>query len=176
MKGKWTALHIECTGVKKLTLLAVLLAVGLVLGVLEGMLPVFAVLPGAKLGIANVVTMLALVWFGPFSALLIGVLRAGLVGIFSGMATMAFYGGAGSVLSVAAMFLMRRFFGEKTSLAGVSMVGAFFFQVGQVAVFAAVIHNIQMFRYLPVLTLISTVCGLVTGWIAEKITKFQMTR
>ncbi len=163
------ALHTEKKETKKITLLAILLAIGLVLGFFEGMLPVFGVLPGAKLGLANTVTMLVLVWFGPTEALVFGVLRATLTGIFSGTVTMAVYGGVGSVLSVLAMWFILQIAKRKVSMAGVSMMGAFFFNIGQILVAAAAVHNIQIFRYLPVLTLISTVCGLVTGVVVELV-------
>ena len=162
------ALRTDLSGTKKITVLGLLLAAGIVLNLAENMIPVFTVLPGGKLGLANVVTMLVMLWFGPLTALVLGVLRSLLTGILSGMATMAVYGGMGTVLSVAAMWLFFRLFREKVSMAGLSMLGAFFFNVGQIAVAAAVVHNWQLFRYLPVLTLLSTICGLFTGIVAGK--------
>lgn len=167
-------MHISLPTTKKITTLAILLAAGIVLNLLESMIPIFNVLPGAKLGLANVVTMLAMVWFGPFYALLLGILRSALVGMLSGAVTMLLYGGVGTLLSVGAMWCFLRIFKDKISMAGLSMLGAFFFNAGQVAVSAAVVHNIQMFRYLPVLTLISTVSGLLTGIAAQKISEKRM--
>lgn len=159
----------ERSAAKKTALLGILLALGIVLNLAENMIPIFTVLPGGKLGLANVVTMTAMVWFGPMTALLLGVLRSALCGILSGAVTMAFYGGTGTLLSVAAMWTAKRIYREKIGMAGLGMLGAVFFNFGQVAVAAAVIHNIQMFRYLPVLTLISTISGCVTGTVTERI-------
>ncbi|MBR5156823.1 MAG: Gx transporter family protein [Clostridia bacterium] len=170
----WTELRTDLPKTKKLTVFAMLLATGTVLNYLEAMIPVFNILPGAKLGIANVVTMLAMVWFGPFYALSLGILRSALVGLMSGAVTMLIYGGAGTVLSVGAMWMFLKLFKDKITMAGISMLGAFFFNVGQIAVAAAVIHNMQMFRYLPVLTLVSTVSGLLTGIVAKRISEKQM--
>ena len=170
----WTKLRINLPKTKKLTVFAMLLATGTVLNYIEAMIPIFNILPGAKLGIANVVTMLAMVWFGPFYALSLGVLRSALTGLMSGAITMLIYGGAGTLLSVGAMWIFSKLFKDKISMAGISMLGAFFFNIGQIAVAAAVIHNIQMFRYLPVLTLISTVSGLLTGIAAERLSEKQM--
>ncbi len=167
-------MHIDLKGAKKLTTLAVMLAVSIVLNLAESMIPVFNVLPGAKLGIANTVTMLLMVWFGPVEALLIGILRSVLVGILSGRLTMLPYGVVGTVPSVLSMWLLKKIMKEKVSMAGLSVIGAFFFNLGQVAVSAWVINNLQMFRYLPVLTLISTICGFITGVIAEKVSKKRM--
>lgn len=83
------ALRTDLSGTKKITVLGLLLAAGIVLNLAENMIPVFTVLPGGKLGLANVVTMLVMLWFGPLTALVLGVLRSLLTGILSGMATMA---------------------------------------------------------------------------------------
>jgi heptaprenyl diphosphate synthase len=168
------ALHTDIKGAKRLTLFAALLAVSIVLNLAEGMIPVFNVLPGAKLGIANTVTMLVMIWFGPFEALLIGSLRSALVGVLSGRLTMLPYGIFGTILSVLSMWMLKKVLKDKVSMAGLSVVGAFFFNLGQVAVSAWVINNFQMFRYLPVLTLISTICGFVTGIVAESISKKRL--
>ncbi len=159
----------EMTTAKKTALLGILLALGIVLNLAENMIPIFTVIPGGKLGIANVVTMTAMVWFGPLTALLLGVLRSALCGIFSGAVTMVFYGGAGTLLSVLVMWTAKKRYREKIGMPGLSMLGAVFFNVGQIVVAALVIHNIQMLRYLPVLTLVSTVSGCVTGFVAEQI-------
>lgn len=159
----------EDSAAKRTALLGILLALGMVLNLAENMIPIFTVLPGGKLGLANVVTMAALVWYGPMTALLLGVLRSALCGVLSGAVSMVLYGGTGTVLSVAAMWTAKQMFREKIGMPGLSMLGAVFFNLGQIAVAAFVIHNIQMFRYLPVLTLISTVSGCVTGAVTEFI-------
>lgn len=159
----------EMTTAKKTALLGILLALGIILNLAENMIPIFTVIPGGKLGITNVVTMTAMVWFGPLTALLLGVLRSALCGIFSGAVTMVFYGGAGTLLSVLVMWTAKKRYREKIGMPGLSMLGAVFFNVGQIVVAALVIHNIQMLRYLPVLTLVSTVSGCVTGFVAEQI-------
>ena len=160
-------LRIKLSAAKKTALLGLLLAVGIVLNLAENMIPMFNVLPGGKLGIANIVTMVAMVWFGPLTALLIGILRSALCGMLSGMMTMVFYGSAGTLLSVGAMYAAEKMFRDKIGMPGLSMLGAFFFNVGQIAVAAVVVHNIQILRYLPVLTLISTICGGITGMVTE---------
>ena len=168
-------MRIKGTVAKKTALLGLLLALGIVLNLAESMIPVFRVLPGGKLGIANVVTMVTLVWFGPITALVLGVLRSALCGVLSGMITMVFYGGAGTFLSVAAMWLAEKVFRDKIGMPGLSMLGAFFFNVGQIAVAAAVVQSFQLLRYLPVLTLISTICGGITGMTAEYVLQKKRT-
>ena len=49
---------------KKLTLMAVLTAVALIVFIIEAQIPVPVPIPGAKLGLANVITLFALFWRG----------------------------------------------------------------------------------------------------------------
>lgn len=162
-------MHIKQSAAKKTALLGMLLALGIVFNLAENMIPVFTVLPGGKLGLANVVTMVAMVCFDPITAVLLGVLRSALCGVFSGAVSMVLYGGVGTVLSVVAMWTAKQTFRDKIGMPGLSMLGAVFFNLGQIAVAAFVIHNLQMFRYLPVLSFISTVSGGITGAVTELI-------
>lgn len=151
-----------------------MLAAGLVLGYLEGCLPIFSLMPGGKLGLANVATLLAFARFGPGTALFIGLLRCLLGAVFAGNPFAAVYGGAGTLLAVSAMSLCARVFPRSVSLVGRSMLGAFFFNLGQVAICALVLWSGYVFLYLPYLTLIAPVCGLLTGLAARQaLTAFK---
>lgn len=154
---------------RKLAQMAILLAVSLVLNYLESLFPFFVLLPGCKLGIANVVTLLAYSHFGAGFALLLGLLRSFLGAVFAGNLSAILYSGAGTVLSLAAMQTSRHLFADRVSMIGRSMLGAAFFNVGQVAVCALVLSNAYVFLYLPLLLFIAPFCGLFTGMIAQRI-------
>ncbi len=156
---------------KRVAAAGLLLSVGLVLHYAEGMLPVFQILPGGRLGLANIATLLAFSWYGAGFALLVGLLRCCLTGVFAGAVTMIAYGGTGTLFSVAVMALAKRLFPRQISTVGRSMLGAFFYNVGQVAVCALVLENPYIFSYLPPLTLISAFCGLLTGIAASRAEK-----
>ncbi len=169
-------LPIKSKGAKGVTLAGLLVAVGLVLHYAESLLPVFQILPGGKLGLANLVTLLAFSWYGFSFALLVGMMRCALSALFSGALTMFLYGGCGTILSVMLMQLSLKLFPKQVSTVGRSLLGAFAFNVGQVAVCALVLENLYVFSYLPVLMLIGSISGLVTGLIAmrtEAVLGFQ---
>ncbi|MBR6009668.1 MAG: Gx transporter family protein, partial [Clostridia bacterium] len=69
---------------KKLTQLALLTAAALIIHTLEALLPALAPVPGIKLGLANIVTLFALYWIGPWEAALVTLARVLLGGMFGG--------------------------------------------------------------------------------------------
>lgn len=151
--------------------MAVLLALGTALGFLEARLPLFNAIPGGKIGLANITAVAALYLFGPVCALVLSLLRAVLVSLLTGAVTMLFYSAAGSVLCVLGMQLSRRFAGGALSAVGVSIIGALCFNLGQTAVAALVVANINMLRYLPVLCFISAFSGAAVGLAAGMVIK-----
>ncbi len=153
---------------KKISHTGLFVALALVLSLLESSFSFLGTLPGMKIGLANIVTMIALSFGGPIFAITVGLLRSLLSSIFSGAVTMFLYSGFGTLLCVVSMQLCVKF-ESKISIIGRSMIGAFFFNVGQVIVAAVAVSNIHMLSYLPVLTFVSTFCGIFTGYIAKLI-------
>ncbi len=163
------ALHTKLNPSKRITTVALLLSVSLVLHYAESMIPVFQILPGGKIGLANLVTLLAFSWFGFGTALLVGLLRCALSSVFSGVLTMFLYSGVGTVFSLLTMWLFKRLFPEKVSVIGRSILGAFSFNLGQILVCSLVLESGHIFSYLPVLSFISAFSGLLTGVLTKRV-------
>lgn len=164
-------LRIELTAVRRMTQEGLLVAVALALHYAEGAIPFLQLLPGGKLGLANVAVLLAFAWFGGRTALKVGLVRCFLTAFIRGSFTMLLYSGAGTVVSVLSMLFCRHFFSRSVSMVGRSMVGAFCFNAAQLAVCAQVLANRYVLAYLPVLTLFAAICGLLTGIVAQKTEK-----
>lgn len=152
---------------KKITVFALLCAVGLVLGFFESMIPGFSVVPGGKIGLANIVTIVVFCIFPVSEALAFALFRSLLTAVLiSGMSAF-FYSAAGSVLTVLSMALVRKILKTRVSEIGLSIVGAVFFNIGQLTVASIVLGSAQVFRYFPALGVVSAFAGLVTGYIAK---------
>lgn len=161
---------------KKISVLALLCALALVIGYFENLIPVFSVIPGGKIGLANTVTLVVFFMMGIRYAFVFGVMRSLLSSLmFSGFAAF-FYSLAGTVLSIVAMWLSKKLLARHTSEIGISIIGAVAFNIGQLAVCAAVVGNMTIFRYLPVFLIISACAGCITGYIAKKIVNFFMLK
>lgn len=155
--------------IKKLTRLAMLLALSLVLGIIESCIPILGgMIPGIKLGLANIITVLTLFIFGFKEALSISILRVFLMGILrTGLfSTTFFFSLSGALLSTFTMTIFKK---TKLSIIGVSVIGAIFHTIGQI-IAAIVLLNITNFiYYLPIMLLFAVVTGTFVGILSKQL-------
>lgn len=153
----------------RITELGMLLTISLVLSYLESMLPVIVAVPGVKIGLANIITMLILYNKRFGTVFLFVTVRVVLAGIlFSGVPGII-YGFAGSLFCIGIMSILKRF--PFFSVMGVSMTGAIFHNAGQIFVAVFMIENTNVLYYLPFLCISGTVSGLLVGYIAYILIK-----
>ena len=152
---------------RRLTTNAIMISLSLILFTVEGLLPPLFLPPGAKFGLANVITVVALYKLSEIDALIILSARIFLAGMFAGSPTIIFFSISGGLLSLAAMILLKRV--SKFSIVGVSAAGAFFHNVGQI--FAAVffMDSNRIFLYLPVLGTCGIFIGALVGLLCVAI-------
>jgi len=154
--------------IKKSILIALLVSAGLVLHIVEGMIPMGAIVPGAKLGLANVVNLIGLVLFGFSAGLQILILRI-LLGSFligSFMTFNFFLSLSGGLLGYIIMSYAYKHFKDKFSLIGISVLGAVFHNIGQIVIAYLIIANTGIFYYLPFLLLLGIPTGIGVGLVA----------
>lgn len=149
---------------------AALLALSLALLVLENRffpLAMVLPLPGAKLGLANLATLIALELDGLGAAVTVSILRVTLAGILGGTLGAFWFSLGGALLSLAGMALGRRLPG--ISLVGVSMIGAVCHNAGQLVVLRFLMPGAGVAVFLPWLILLAVPAGLLTGIMARRI-------
>lgn len=155
---------------RRITLSALLLAMMLILGYVESLLPLNVGVPGIKLGLSNSVLIFAVYMLDAPTGFLLMALKVLLSGmLFSGPSTMM-YGFAGGVLSMAGMVLLSR---TKLPAVAVSVAGGMLHNAGQVGM-SLVILQVPfsgMAGYLLVLLGVGAVCGALTGVCATAVMK-----
>lgn len=147
----------------------ILISMALVLSIAEKWFPVSALvpLPGIKLGLANVITMFALFYFGLRSAITVTVLRCILGSIFYGGLLSLVLSLSGAGLALITMVILKFGYGKMFSLTGISIGGAAAHNIGQVAMAAVLMGNSYVFAYLTILLTTAVVTGFLTGTAAE---------
>ncbi|MCS6902965.1 MAG: Gx transporter family protein [Candidatus Bipolaricaulota bacterium] len=153
----------------KRILFAALLALGIVLYVLEGLFPPLLPLPGAKLGLSNILVLFTMLFLGYKDGILLALARSLLGSFISGtaLAPGALLSLAGGLASAIVVALSLRFLTPPLGLVGVSVLGAVTHNLTQLAVAYFLFVQISgLFYYLPVLLFFALVSGLVTGLIA----------
>ncbi|MGE4282704.1 MAG: Gx transporter family protein [Clostridia bacterium] len=151
--------------------MALLVAIGLVLHIIESYIPVAGSLPGAKLGLANIASLITVVIYGPGAALIVSIIRAVLGGLLTGGVSSIPYSLNGAVLSTIIMWLAYRFLTPKISLIGVSILGAAAHNIAQIFTSVIILSNVGLFTYLPVLLVIGTITGYFIGLVANHTVK-----
>lgn len=150
-----------------MTRIALLTALSLILFVLEGFLPLPLPVPGAKLGLAAIVTLIALHLLPTRDAALMLTLRILLASFFGGGIAPMLYSLAGGAASFAAMVLLKKY--TQLSIVGISAVGGFLHNMAQLLVAAAVMQASALFSYAPVLGFIGILTGIGIGIAAQTI-------
>lgn len=156
--------------IRQMIVLGLLIAVALVLNYFERYIPINFMLPGVKIGLANITTLLVIGLYKSKDIYLLVCIRIILASLFiGGMASLA-YSMAGGLLAVTAMLLMNRLSKESTSIIGISLVGAIAHNLGQIIMVIIITKNWYVgFSYLPILLLSGIVTGIFIGYVAKAI-------
>ena len=153
---------------KRIAFLGLFVALAFVLSYIEYMLPLNIGIPGAKVGFANLVVMVALYTVGEKNAIALSLIRVVLVGLTFGNISMMMYSLAGAALSLCVMLIAKKI--GKLSVTGVSVLGGVFHNIGQIIVAMLVLETESLIYYLPFLMVIGTITGVLIGFVANLIT------
>jgi len=152
--------------------IALLVAQSLVLYVIESMIPLPFIAPGAKLGLTNLITVIALYTLNnKKDVFLIIILRLILSATLVGNMASLMYSASGALLSYFAMICIKKFGKDKISIIGVSATGAVFHNIGQLLVASAIVKNIAVMLYLPILSITGIGTGIFIGITANYVVK-----
>lgn len=150
------------TKTKKLSLLAALTAVALTIFVAEAQIPPVVPVPGVKLGLANIVTLVTMALLGRKEAGAVLVVRLILGSAFAGGFSGLMFSAAGGAAAYLVMCLLIKVFPEKMMWV-VSVLAALAHNAGQLAVAVWVSGSASMLYYGTVLAAAGVVTGLFTG-------------
>ncbi|WP_425060616.1 hypothetical protein SCACP_13510 [Sporomusa carbonis] len=154
---------------RRLVLLALLVAMAATLHVVESWLPLPVPVPGAKLGLANIVSLFAIIMFGWREAVYVAVARVSIGSLFGGYlfgpAFVMSIGGA--LFSIIIMAYIRYKYNQVFSLVGISVAGAAIHNTAQVVLAAVLVYSSGLLWYTPYLLLLAVPTGVFTGLMAN---------
>lgn len=149
--------------VKENIYVALLTSVAVVMGIIESLFPpFFAFAPGAKIGLANLVMVLAIFTLNWRKVWMIQILRLLITALFTGFSVFI-YSAAGGILSLLFMYLIKLLGPKLVSLIGISVVGGFFHNVGQLSAAAVLAKAPAVMNYLPWLAFFGILAGFGIG-------------
>ena len=150
---------------KKVAFYGVFAALAILMGYVESLFPPPVPVQGVKLGLANVIVLIALYFMGAKAALGINVIRVVISALlFSGFSGFL-YSIAGAGVSFIIMVLAKKI--KSSGIIGVSVLGGVAHNIAQIGLAAAVLNTPGLFYYLPVLIISGVVMGVITGIAAR---------
>ncbi|MBQ6621493.1 MAG: Gx transporter family protein [Mogibacterium sp.] len=152
---------------RRVAQIALMAALALIFSYVEAIIPYNPGIPGIKLGIANIVCVIALYRYGVREAAAVNGIRIVIAGLLFNGLFGALYALAGGVLSLIGMALLKRT--RLFSTTGVSMAGGVLHNVGQLLTAAALIEDLRIFFYFPVLLFSGMISGILIGIAAQLI-------
>jgi heptaprenyl diphosphate synthase len=152
---------------KNMAITALMVALALIFSYIEAIIPYNPGIPGVKLGIANIVTLIALYLLSTKHAWAVSVIRVLIAGLLFNGVFAAVYSLAGAIVSLTGMILLKK--SNLFSIAGVSMAGGVLHNMGQLIMAALLLQDSKIFLYFPVLLFSGMITGIIIGLGASVI-------
>lgn len=151
---------------RKIANLGIFSALAIIFGYIETLIPVFAGIPGIKLGLANLAVLYILVRYTFRDAILVSVIRIIVIGFLFGNMFSILYSLAGAALSLSVMALMQKH--TDFSLIGISVAGGVTHNIGQLLIAILIVENRSLLYYAPVLLISGVITGCLIGWLTQE--------
>lgn len=151
---------------RKLTILALFTTLSLAIFAIESTIPPLIPLPGIKLGLANIITLVLLQHYSAKDAFWVLIARILLSSFLFGQVLSLFYSLAGGGLSFSIMFISNRLLFKKMPFL-TGALGGLFHNLGQLLTAFAVTASAGVFTYSPYLAVSGILTGLFTGLCAH---------
>lgn len=155
---------------RKLSTMALLAAVALIIFIVEAQIPPIVPITGVKLGLSNIITVFAVWMLGAKEAAAILFVRIFLGAVFAGNFSTVFYSlGGGALALLTTVGLHRVLRREQLWIAG--CLGAIAHSIGQMVVAVWISGTMTLLIYLPIMIVCSILTGSFTGLCAQILVK-----
>lgn len=154
---------------KRIAKMSMLVALAIIFSYIEFLIPINLGVPGIKLGLANLVIVIALYTMNTMDVWLISILRILILGFMFGSGMSIIYSIAGAVLSLIVMCIIKRIKGF--SIVGVSIAGGVCHNIGQIFVAMLVVETTGILYYMPALLVAGVITGAIIGIISKRVVR-----
>lgn len=156
---------------RKVVFLGLMIGLAMGLHIFESLLPMPYLFPGAKLGLANIVSLFVIINYGFREALFVTIVRTVLGSLMAGtfFNITFFLSFSGGVFSTLVMGFLYVFVSEHLSLMGLSVLGAISHNLAQIAVAAYIVGTVGIIVYLPYLLVFAVPTGFFVGIVTGQL-------
>lgn len=157
----------EMSKYKRYAIVIILVSNGILISFLESFIPIPVPVPGVKLGLGNIITMIAIVFLGMRDVIFIVAIRCFVVAVLTRGVMMLAFSLTGGILSALVMGFLYKKFGKEFSIKGISIAGAMTHSSAQILVASFILGQYVIMYYLPILLVSAVITGFITGSIAD---------
>lgn len=166
---------------QKMIYISLLSAQAVILGLVERSIPFpFAFAPGAKLGVANLIIIVAIYTLPLKDSFKVVWMRLLMTTLLGGTLSTFMYSTAGALLSYFGMLIVKFVGGKKVSIIGISAAGGILHNLGQLIVASTIAQTWTVLLYLPVLSSMGILSGIAIGiaanFLIEHVSTIQKFR
>lgn len=156
---------------RDITTIGILTSISVVISIIESYFTfAFNVIPGLKIGLANIVIIFALYKYNFKTAISISLFRVLIVALLrTGFGLNFFFSLVGAIFSALSMAIVKK---THLSIVGGSIIGSLCHSIGQVLVGMILLDNYNVIYYLPYLLLFSIPMGIFIGIIAKRLLNY----
>jgi heptaprenyl diphosphate synthase len=155
---------------KKIATLAIFTALSLIVFLIENLFPPL-IIPGAKMGLSNIFSLIALIMYSPVEAFIIVAVRTLLGALFAGNISALLYSFTGGIVSMTISSILLYTIYPRISLMSVSIIAAIAHNITQNVVFVLISQTPLMYYYMPYLALTGILSGCIVGGAVMLILK-----
>lgn len=159
---------------KKVAYFGIFAALSILMGYVEAVIPIPLPIPGIKLGLSNVIVLLALYVMGTKEAFYISIIRVFISALLFRGFLGFWYSMAGASLSYVVMALAKKF--GKMSTVGVSVLGGIFHNLGQIVVACIILGRTVVVYLVPMLMVSGVATGFAIGVVTAYCTQYLNNR
>lgn len=158
---------------RKMVFMAILTSLSVVLGIVDAQISSFVAIYGVKIGLANIIIILSILYFSFTESFAMALLKSLLISLMLGVISTFLIGFTGTMFSYFGMMLVIKLSRDRASLILVSVVGGILHATGQL-IMAGAFYNfgLSVIGVAPQLLLISTLTGVVTGKLTTEIRRY----
>lgn len=152
---------------KRYAVIIILVSNAILISLLESLIPIPIPVPGVKLGLANIITLIGIAFLPLKDVLMLVTIRCFVVAVLTRGVMMLPFSLGGGIISALIMALLYKKFSRIFSTKGVSIVGAIFHNTTQIIVASLLLGEFVIIYYLPILLVSAVITGFLTGSIGE---------
>lgn len=146
----------------RIAVLGLMTALGLIMFSVESLFPTLF-LPGAKMGLSNIVSLFTLLILGPIDAILVVIVRTVLGSLILGTIGSLIYSLSAGLISIITSALLYKLLFPKISIISISIFAAVLHNLTQNILFCIISETPQMYAYMPYMALLGVLAGAIVG-------------